>query len=361
MIAHLAESIGRIVFAAMGATIWCFTLAALTRALVFGVIMQLRHPFVPKLVFQPREVLPFVRFGVRSAASQVLYQLYTNLDYPVVGYYFGSEANGIYTLAYFIVLEPVKTIANVVTDVAFPAFARLRHRGGELVDQFIRLTRLNLLAVLPFVVLVALVVPEFLRMFYAGKNYTADQIAVCAEAARMLCVVGVLRGLGLLGPAVLDGVGRPGATLRYMAFATVAVPTAFVVFAIVFGDRLGLRSVALAWAVAYPLAFIVLGYQVRAAIALPIGRYLRGAGGIIASCAAGYAAGLAVDRALVGAGDGVRMVAVAGVALAVMLVLVARWQRITPRSIAASLRDPAPPSSSASAPTPAPTTANNGT
>ena len=69
---------------------------ALTRAFVFGVIMQLRHPFFPQLVFRPREVMEYVRFGMRTAASQVLYQLYTNLDYPIVGYYFGSRANGIY-------------------------------------------------------------------------------------------------------------------------------------------------------------------------------------------------------------------------------------------------------------------------
>jgi len=73
------------------------------------VIMQWRHRFVPKLVFQPREVLPYVRFGLRTAASQILYRLYTSLDYAIVLRMFGERANGIYTLAAFIVLEPVRT------------------------------------------------------------------------------------------------------------------------------------------------------------------------------------------------------------------------------------------------------------
>lgn len=85
-LAHLAEGVARVVFAALGFTIWCWTLAALTRALVFGVIIQLRHRFVPLWVFQPREVWPYVRFGMRTAASQILYQLYTNVDYPIVLY-----------------------------------------------------------------------------------------------------------------------------------------------------------------------------------------------------------------------------------------------------------------------------------
>src|ERR1044071_43844 len=80
MVAHLAESVGRIAFAALGATVWCWTLAALTRAFVFGVIMQIRHPFVPGLMFQPRGVFAFVRFGMRTGGSQILFRLYTSVD-----------------------------------------------------------------------------------------------------------------------------------------------------------------------------------------------------------------------------------------------------------------------------------------
>ncbi|HEY0481925.1 MAG TPA: oligosaccharide flippase family protein [Kofleriaceae bacterium] len=336
--AHLCESAGRVAFAALGYTVWCWTLAALTRGLVFGVIMQVRHRFVPQLVFRPREILPYIRFGLRTAASQVLYQLYTNLDYAVVLRVFGERANGIYTLAYFIVLEPVKTIANVVIDVAFPAFARLRADPAGMVKQLLQLTRLNLMVVLPFVGLILLVIPEFLRLFYSGGKWTTGELALCADAARILCVVGVLRGLGLLGPPLLDGIGRPELTLRYMVSATLVVPAMFVVGALVLGDRLGFLSVAVAWAAGYPLAFAVLAYLVVRSIELPVGPYLRAAGGIFGCCVGGALAGLAMSLALAGATDAVRMVAVGITSLAVTLGLLATWQKITPRSIASALR-----------------------
>src|SRR5439155_12466306 len=57
VVAHLSESAARIVFAALGWTVWCWTFAALVRAVVFGAIIQLRHPFLPRLVFRPREVI----------------------------------------------------------------------------------------------------------------------------------------------------------------------------------------------------------------------------------------------------------------------------------------------------------------
>lgn len=341
VVAHLAESVGRIVFAALGATIWCWTLAALTRAVTFGLIVQIRHPFIPKLVFRPREVIDYVRFGMRTAASQILYQLYTNLDYAVVLYFFGDQANGIYALAYFIVLEPVKTIANVVIDVAFPTFARLRNDRAGLVAQLVKFTRLNLVAVLPFVVLILLVIPEFLHVFYSEGKWSYEELELCGEAARVLCIVGLLRALGFLGPPLLDGIGRPELTLRYMLSAAILVPGMFVLFAYNFGDSFGagrgLLSVAIAWAVGYPLAFGVLAYLVVKTIELPLRPFVRQTWGIVGCCAAGGATGFGVALALDGASHFVRMIAVGSTCMVVTLALLATWQKITPRAIKASV------------------------
>ncbi|HUS32355.1 MAG TPA: oligosaccharide flippase family protein [Kofleriaceae bacterium] len=337
-IAHICESAARVVFALLGWGVWCFTLASLTRAFVFGVIMQIRHPFIPRFVFRPREVTQYVRFGLRSAASQVLYQLYTNLDYPIVTYYFGAAANGLYFAAYAIVLEPVKTIANVVIDVAFPTFARLRNDRPALIDQFIKFTRLNLIAVLPFVVLVLLVIPEYLTLFTSHEKWSAHEIAVCSEAARILCLVGMLRALGFLGPPLLDGIGHPERTLRYMVIAAIVVPGMFIISANAFGDEMGFMSVAIGWSIGYPIAFVALSWLVVRGIDLPLGLYFRGAWGIVGTCAAGLCAGMAVSLALPHAGPAVRMLAIGGTAIGVIALLLAVWQKITPRSMLRAVR-----------------------
>jgi O-antigen/teichoic acid export membrane protein len=336
VVAHLCESGARIAFAASGVTVWCWTLAALTRALVFGVIMQAWHPFLPKLVFRPREVTEYVRFGIRTAASQVLYQLYTSMDVPVILYYFGPAAAGIYTLADQIVLEPVKTIANVVIDVAFPTFARLRADARGLVDQFIKFTRLNLIAVLPFAALILLVIPDFLHAFY--KSWSPADLDLAATAARILCVMGFFRALGFLGPPLLDGVGRPELTLRYMVVATICVPGSFWLGAVLLGNRLGFLSVAVAWAIGYPLAFAALAYLVVRTIELPVREYIAGCWGIIGSCGIGIGVAFGVAALLPPLGHVPHMVIVGGTFLLVTGALLATWQKITPSSIARSLK-----------------------
>jgi O-antigen/teichoic acid export membrane protein len=342
IVAHLAESAARIVFAAMGYTIWCWTFAALVRAFVFGVIIQIIHPFVPRLVFRLREAAHYVRFGMRTAASNVLYYIYTSMDLPVVLLVFGDKAAGIYNLADQIVLEPIKMIANIVTDVAFSAFARMRTDRRAVVDQFIKLTRLNLITILPFAAIVLLVIPEILRVFYSSGHWTPRQLELAGDAARLLCVMGLFRALGYLGPPLLDGMGYPQRTLRYMVIATFAVPGSFVLAAWLLGPSFvtdaRFLSVAVAWAIGYPFAFAALAYLVIRTIDLPVGRYVGGSMPIIACAGAGIAVGFAVDLALPHARAALRLVAIAGSALVTIAVLLATWQKITPKFIAAQLK-----------------------
>jgi O-antigen/teichoic acid export membrane protein len=342
IVAHLSESAARIIFAAAGYTIWCWTFAALVRALVFGIIIQIIHPFVPKAVFKLREAAHYVQFGLRTAASNVLYYVYTSTDQPVILAFFGPKAAGIYNLADQIVLEPIKMIANVVTDVAYPAFARMRADRRAVVDQLIKFTRLNLITILPYVTVILLVIPEILRLIYTGDHWGARDLELAASAARLLCVMGLFRALGYLGPPLLDGMGYPQRTLRYMVIATFAVPASFVLAAKFLGPSFAadarFLSVALAWAIGYPLAFAALAYLVVRTIDLPLGRYARQSFPIIVCAAAGIVAGFAVHLAIPHESDAFRLVAITFAALATIVLLLATWQKITPRFIAASLK-----------------------
>jgi PST family polysaccharide transporter len=337
-VAYLAESVARVALVAGGVTIWSFTLAALAKHVMFALIFLVRHPYRPELVFRYRDVAHYVRYGLRSGISQVLYYTYTNVDYSIVSYYFGETANAIYSLAYWIVLEAVKTIANVVIDVALPTFARVRDDRERLIMQFIKLTRLNLIAVLPFVVLIALVVPEFLALAYGGGKWSAAELGVCADAARILCAVGLLRALGFIGPPLLDGIGRPELTLRYMTVAALAVPAAYILGAELLGDRLGLLSVAVAWAGGYPLAFAALLYIIARTLDIPLARYARASAGIFGCAAAGLAVGVAADVVTHAAHAGVRLAVIGAAALAGFFIALALFEKVTPRSIVASLR-----------------------
>lgn len=335
MIAHVAESIARPAFAAAGAQIWCFALAPLVRTAVFAVLVQLRNPFVPKLVFRYGEIRDYLAFGIRSGATQLLYQTYVNLDYPIVGMAFGPAALGAYRLAYEIILEPVRSITNVVSDIALPTFARIKHEPVLRVKQFIAFTRLNLIAVLPFLVILFLIIPDAVAMF--GKAQSPQSLALTSQCVRVLCIVGILRALGFVGPPLLDGLGLPGLSLRYMAFAALAMPLCFINGAYYLGDQYNAAAVAIAWAVGYPLAFAILMRLVLRQLPLTLRAYLRAAIGPIACSVLGMATGLLALQVTSEMGRGARVSLVVAASVVPMLVAFRFGLKLSLKSIRSSL------------------------
>jgi teichuronic acid exporter len=326
VIANLGEAVAKVGLAAAGFALWCFVLAPLVRVLITGIGVQMCKPWWPHLRFKFSSARSYLSYGLSTSASQVLYQFYSNIDYQVVSYYFGHGALGLYSLAFRIVLEPVLVVSGVVTDAAFPAFARMRHDREHVISQFISFTRLNLITVLPILVLLFLVAPEFILVCIGPEWVPA------APAVQVLCVVGVLRSMSVIAPSVLYGIGKPNLVLRYSLVATLALPALFVAGAILWGDEYKFNAVAMAWAIGYPIAFAVLAYMTLREIKLPVGRYSRELWGVAACSGAGLVAGLMVRQVIGPLSPGMRLAAITVVVLSVQILLLWRWQGVTPRA-----------------------------
>ena len=332
MLANVAEFAGKVTTAALGFGVWCYVVGPISRVIVTGIGVQICHPWRPRFVLRIREAMDWVYFGIKASAYKILFYLYTNVDYHVVGYFFGEQASGLYYNAYLIVLEPCRFISEVVQNIAFPVFSRLKNDREGLIEQFTILTRMNLVVILGFLGLL-FVSAEDLLLLALGPEWTP-----AAPAVQILCAVGVLRALSFVIPPLLDGTNHVGRSLIYTVIAAVILPSMFFASAALLGDELGYLSVAWAWSVGYPIAFLALLLMGLDILELPLAHYLRSTGGIFA--AAGVACGL-------GAGlqyltqpwpTGLRMALVMTTSLLVFGLLLARFEGITPRAVMRSMR-----------------------
>jgi len=336
VLANLGEFAGKVGFAAGGFGVWCFVLGPLVRTVIYVVGCQILYPYRPQWTFKLKEAREYVSFGLRSSGSQILYFFYTNVDYPIVGHFFGDVALGFYRLAYELVLEPVRIISNVVVDAAFPAFAKLRQMPNAMMKQFISFTRLNLVTVMSFTALVLVATPEMVGLLFPGNE-------PMIPAARILCAVAVFRAVGLVAPPLLDGIGRPDRTLTYMTVAAVAMPAAYVIGAKTLGPTVGYESVAVAWAVGYPIAFCVLIYMTSHVLGWTALRYAREVTGVAGCMVLAGLAAAGTRHMLLGTPALFRLGATAGVLLFVAGILLAYTQNMSLRTAVKSLKAPPDP------------------
>jgi O-antigen/teichoic acid export membrane protein len=331
MVANFVEFGVKIGTAAAGYGIWCFAVAPLARELAYAIGTPACLRWRPRLYCKPRVAVPDIKFGLRTSASEICYQTYSNIHYQVVSAFYGPTALGLYRAAYELVIEPVRFVSEVVTVVAFPTFARLRHDRPAVVEQFVAFTRQNLIVVLTLVALIVVAAGDLLTVLI-GPQY-----APAATAARILAVVGVFRALSHLGPPLLDGLGRPDLTLRYQVTALVVLTTLFILFASI-GRDAGALSVALAWAVGYPVAFTVLAIMVFQQMQLPVRAFLRRVRLIVVLILAGGAIGGAVHLMLLSSESAhVRLLVSAVAVIGGSLGLLAAFREFSPRAVLRSL------------------------
>jgi len=347
MFANVAEFAGKVGFAPIFG-VWCFVLGPLCRVLVTGIGTQICYPWRPKFVLRIREAMDWFWFGVKTSSSQVLFFAYTNVDYQIVGFFWGHAALGFYKLAYDIVLDPCRIMADVVTQIAFPAFAKIKHQTSKLVDQFIAFAKINLVVLLAF--LGAIFIPAEELLGFWGAKW-----APTAPAIRVLCLVGVLRALSFIVPPLLDGIGKPGLTLIYMLVAAIALPTSFMVAAHLYGYDyypvnnpgafpypggwdLGFMAMCWAWAVGYPFAFAVLFVLALRQLRLRVRTYLARTMGIPLCAGVAVLVSWGVIQLLGWAPFYLRFVVTAASMVAVFFVLLAYTQGISPRTVKAALK-----------------------
>ncbi len=339
--ANVAEFVGKVGFAWAGFGIWCFILGPLCRVLVTGIGAQICHPWRPKLIFRFREARSYVTFGLQSSGSQILYHFYTNIHLPIVGAFFGVTATGYYRLASEIVLEPIKMISNVIVDIAFPAFARLRHTRDRLIAQLVSFTKLNLITVMVYSAIVFVAADDVIAALFPdyGNSPAEDpSVAPASHAVRLMAAVTILRSVALMIPPLLDGMGHPNRTFVYTLTASITLPLAFIAGAALFGDRMGYLSVAVAWAIGYPIAFAVLIWLAAYTLSWTVWGYLRAIGGVALCMIAAAVVGLGVHHLFGSLPAGVRLLATIVVIVTATGVLLAYTQGLSLRTAIRALK-----------------------
>lgn len=213
------------------------------------IITQFYYPFWPRFQFNWNEIKEKVFFGLYATGSRLLYNLYSNADYLIVGRIFPPEALGIYTFAYRIVSDTLKTLTSNLNEVAYPAFSRLQKEVKRLQLYFFTLARGSMQLNSIVLILIALFIDDIL--LFTGFDEWMDAVPII----QLLAASSILRTVSPLVPQLLNAVGEAKLNFYYSLFNTIIMPIAFLV-----GAQFGLLGIGWAWLVGYPIVVLLLFY-----------------------------------------------------------------------------------------------------
>jgi O-antigen/teichoic acid export membrane protein len=199
----------------------------------------------PKYTFTPdwAVVKKTLRWGTPMLGSSVLWKLYDNADYLIIGKLAGKESLGFYTVAFRLATLVNEKIGGVVSRVSFPTFAALQHDRSRVAGHWFSITRKSALISFPVLTILIAGAEDIIGVILGQKWLPSVHLL------RLLCVVGALRVLTPVTINLLPALGRPDLAFRYTLMNAILMPASFFVAC----RWNGTTGVAWAWLLVFPL------------------------------------------------------------------------------------------------------------
>jgi PST family polysaccharide transporter len=191
------------------------------------------------------EVRSVMNFGLNLSAFNLFNYFARNSDNAIVGRYLGSAPLGFYQLAYNIMLFPVQGIAQVLTQVMFPAFSEIQHDNERFRRIYLRTCSSIALITFPLMTGAAILAGPLIRTVYGPRWVNVIPVLT------ILAPVGLVQSIVTTSGLIYTAKGRTALMFKVGGIASVLYVISFFI-----GLPWGIRGVALSYAICVGLLLL---------------------------------------------------------------------------------------------------------
>ena len=164
MISALSGSIAGIVLGYFGFGVWALIGSVLLYNCLSTVLSIFIGGWTTGAIKDFKSSVALWLFGIGMVIQRIIDYGSSNLDYVIVGKFFGEMALGIYSMAFVAITLPHLALGVVLANVALSAFSRFQEDNERLCGAFVRLTRVTTALSIPYFILVFALAPELMNV-----------------------------------------------------------------------------------------------------------------------------------------------------------------------------------------------------
>jgi len=220
LVAGIAASIG---LAISGFGYWSLVAMALSQPVVGAIGAWLEARWWPGWPHRRAGVRSMLWYGGTVTLNSVVVYIAYNADKVLLGRFWGAEALGLYGRAYQLITIPTDNLNFTVSQVAFPALARIQNDPARLRRYFLEGWHVFMAVVVPLTVSCGLLADDIVRVFLGSRwRQAADIFELLAPT---VLVFGVVNPFGWL----LMATGHSIRSLQIALMITPAVLLGYVI------------------------------------------------------------------------------------------------------------------------------------
>jgi len=248
--ATAASALTRLALGAAGAGAWALVAGYAASGLYTLLGAQLARPFRPRLRLRPALIRPLARFGLRAAAANIAEQMFRNVDYLLIGWFYGAAQLALYRVAFDIAMEPAMAVATLVSRTALPVLARVAPARSQVAKILAWALARSAALVAPLMAALVLAAGPLTALLHDHEGHS---YAAAATPLRLLAAAALLRALSQSLAAVLIASGRPGTAARLSATMLLLLAGGVVLAGLAAPAQAGIVATASVWLAIYPL------------------------------------------------------------------------------------------------------------
>lgn len=251
----VAASLVTLVLAVTGAGVWSLVIGHLTGMLSRIVGLNLIAKALCKPSWPFRGMKDMLQFGGFVSVDKILWFVFAESDKFIGGKVLGKELLGFYSVSNHLASLPINKIAGLVSSVAFPAFSKVHMEMDKVRHYLNKAVRVMSLFAFPVFFGMSSVADGAVQLILGDKWVGA------VLPLKILALVMPVRMISTVMPPLLWGVGKPGISAGNFLISSIIMVPAFI-----FGVQYGPTGLAVAWALAYPVVFLITTIRVCGAI-----------------------------------------------------------------------------------------------
>lgn len=245
---YISKGIGSIVLALMGFGVWAIVWGVIIGTISKSVTLVFVSPWRPTRAWNSQVTREIFGFGKFMVLQNIFGALEDNIDYMIVGRRLGVTDLGLYTLGYRAPELAIISLPSVISNVAYPAYAKLQDNIMELQRSVRKTVQLVSWVAIPAGIGLAMISPAFILTFYTNKWESAIPVM------QLLSLYSMVYTLTYNFGDAYKAMGRPD-ILNKISISTIV----FTIFALWLGVHYGIVGVA--WAHLFRV-IVLLGIQI---------------------------------------------------------------------------------------------------
>jgi len=260
----LFNGIASVLLAFFGYGVWSLVLGGVISGILVAPLVWSFSPWRPSFKFSQQCFKDLFGFSSYLLSFNVFNYFARNFDNLIIGKLLGAQVLGVYSIAYSLMMKPIRQVSWSIGRVLFPVFSDIQHDKARVRSGYLKVTKTIALVTFPMMFGLLVVAKEFVLVTLGAKW---QEVILPLQ---LLCLVGATQSVGTTVGTIFNSQGRSDLLFKTGVAASLGHVLAFVI-----GIRWGLVGMINCYIGSNAIFFFVNQFFAGRLIELPLNTFLK--------------------------------------------------------------------------------------